>query len=173
MVHQAPPPEPTAEEIEAQLGSSFAAWEALLGAHPDLRPEWKWYGPKNGWTLKLFDGKRNLCFLSPGDGRFLAAFVLGHDAVERALKSTLPPELRREIAGARTYPEGRPARIEVRAEEDLGPVHTLLEIKRGGTPGRGRQSRSRGQAPAAGGHHAPTSPAAGRTPSQRRGRSPG
>ena len=49
---------PTESELRALLGESFAAYEALLAGHADLRPEWKYYGPKSGWTLKLFDGRK-------------------------------------------------------------------------------------------------------------------
>ena len=174
MARQPPPPEPTAAEVEARLGPSFAAYRALLDGHADLRPEWKWYGPKNGWSLKQFHRKRNMCFISPRDGHFLVAFLLNHDAVEKALSSALPPPIRHDIATARPYPEGRPARLEVRAEDDLIPVHVLMEIKQGGA--HARPARGLKHAPATTARPGPHGHAATRGPlkaAQRRGRSPG
>jgi hypothetical protein len=169
------PPEPTNTEVRERLGPTYALFEALLEAHPDLEPRWKYYGPRNGWSLKLLDGKQNLCFLGPRDGFFLAAFSLGHDAVERALHSDLPPELRRSIATARSSPEGRPARVEVRSPGDLDAVEALLEMKRGGrSGGRRRGSAGHGKARAvSAGAHAATPDTPPRSAAQRRGRSPG
>jgi hypothetical protein len=167
------PPEPTDAEIRERLGPSHAAYEALLAAHSDLSPQWKYYGPKNGWSLKLLDGKRNLCFVGPRDGHFLVAFILGHEAVEQALHSQLPAELRKAIATAHNYPEGRPARIEVHSEADLEAVDVLLEIKRGGRSGRRKKAAGTGQDAGPAGAHAAAPHGAHRSAAQRRGRSPG
>ncbi len=123
---------PSDAELRAQLGPAHTAYRALLGAHPELKPEWKWYGQKNGWSLKLLDGKRNLCFIGPHDGYFNAGFVFGHDATNRALESeALPADVKRLIADAPTLPEGRGFRLEVRDDSLLPAISLLLEIKRG------------------------------------------
>ncbi|MEJ2503726.1 MAG: hypothetical protein P8177_10520 [Gemmatimonadota bacterium] len=44
------PPEPTNTEVRERLGPTYALFEALLEAHPDLEPRWKYYGPRNGWS---------------------------------------------------------------------------------------------------------------------------
>jgi hypothetical protein len=121
---------PTESELRALLGASFAAYQALLAGNADLRPEWKYYGPKSGWTLKLFDRRRNLCFLMPRAGELGVAFALGEAAVKRALDADLPAPLKQEIREARQYVEGRPVRLTVRDAADLALVATLLAIKR-------------------------------------------
>lgn len=121
---------PSDAELRALLGARFAAYEALLRANADLRPEWKYYGPKSGWTLKLFDRRRNLCFIMPREGELGVAFLLGEAAVRRALDSDLPEPLKQEIRDARQYVEGRPVRLTVRGKADLQRVATLLAIKR-------------------------------------------
>lgn len=177
MARRSQPHPPTEAELRSLLGPSHAAYDALLAAHPDLRPEWKWYGQKNGWTLKLLDGKRNLGFLSPHDGYLLVGLTFGHDAVERALASELPAGIRQAVIDAPVYPEGRVIRLEVRSEDDLPPVHTLIEAKRGPV-------RQQAKAAADRGHVEPVGPGASRrppapprperrTPAHRRGRSPG
>lgn len=124
------PPPPSEAELRAKLGESYAAYEAFLARHADLRPEWKYYGAKLGWSLKLFEKKRNLCFLGAYDGELHIAFVLGARAAEAAQKSKLPAALRKEIREARVYAEGRAARLVVRSEKDLAAADILLEIKR-------------------------------------------
>ena len=79
------PPEPTQAELRSMMGKSYSALEAFLEMNADLRPEWKYYGAKLGWSLKLFQGKRNICFLGPHENYLGVAFVLGAKAVETAL----------------------------------------------------------------------------------------
>jgi hypothetical protein len=123
----AAPPSPAV--LRTTLGPSFAAYQRFLEQHDDLRPEWKYYG-KSGWTLKLFEKSRNLCFITPHEGEFSIAFLLGREAVEEALRSTLPEAVKRQIREARTYVEGRPVKLTVRKERDLAPARKLLKIKR-------------------------------------------
>ena len=127
-VTQIPPSE---AELAGRLGKSLAAYQSLLEGNPDLRPEWKYYGPRTGWTLKLFDRRRNLCFVSPGEGNFVVAFLLGERAVSEALASELPEKVKSELSEARQYVEGRPVRVVVKTARDLTTVVALLRIKRG------------------------------------------
>lgn len=139
MPRHAAPATPTTADLQLLLGPAFAAYETLLREHSELRPEWKYYGAKSGWTLKLFEKSRNLCFIMPRAGELAIAFLLGERGVEAALASTLPESIKQEIREARTYVEGRPVRITARTPSELGPVETLLAIKRQRPPGRARQ----------------------------------
>lgn len=125
------PPPPADADLRRLLGGAYRAYAALLDRNPGLRPEWKYYGAGNGWSLKLFHGKRNLCFVSPRETRLLIGFALGAKAVEQALGSGLPESVKQEIRQARAYVEGRAVRLEARTEQDLEPVQVLLDIKRG------------------------------------------
>lgn len=130
MANRTAPPEPTDADLRESLAKSYTALETLLQRNHQFRPEWKYYGAKLGWSLKLFDGKRNLCFIAPQENHFIVAFVLGARGVEQALASQLPERLKQEIRTARTYAEGRGIRVTVRTTRDLAPVQQLLEIKR-------------------------------------------
>jgi len=130
MAKKAAPEPPTDAQLERQLGSAWPAYRALREATTDLRPEWKWYGEKYGWSLKLFKGSRNLCFLNHYAGEFMAAFLFGERDVPRVLGAGLSPAHREEFSTARQYAEGRPLRVRVRGAEDLPVVLELLEIKR-------------------------------------------
>ena len=127
-------PQPPADaELQQRLGEAWPAYRALLEATADLRPEWKYYGAKYGWNLKLFKGSRNLCFLDHYQGEFTIAFLFGERDVPRVLESGIPPALKDEFTGAKQYVEGRPLRMRVRTPAELPAVLALLDIKRSPT----------------------------------------
>ena len=125
------PVAPSDADLRAQLGKSFGALETLLERNADLRPEWKYYGAKLGWNLKLFDKTRNLCFIAPHQDHLVIGFALGAKLVDEALRSDLPAAVKRDIKEGRTYVEGRAVRVVVRRPQDLRPVQILLDLKRG------------------------------------------
>jgi len=94
-----------------------------------LAQEWKFYGQKYGWQLKLADKKRALIYLIPHQGHFTAALALKDEAVQALKNSGLPPQLVHEIETAKVVPEGRPARIEVNGRPEAEIVKRLLDIK--------------------------------------------
>ena len=124
------PPEPTAAELRSLMGKSYGALERFLEMNGDLRPEWKYYGVKLGWSLKLFQGKRNICFLGPRENFLSVAFVLGAKAVETVLKSKLPDAVKKQVRESPQYPEGRGIRFVIKLKKDLAPAQMLLEIKK-------------------------------------------
>ena len=124
------PQPPAAAELQQQLADAWPAYRALLDGAADLRPEWKYYGVKYGWSLKLFKGSRNLCFIGHYDREFLVAFLFGERDEPRVLESRVPQALKDEFTAARRYAEGRPLRVHVRGPDDLPPVLELLDIKR-------------------------------------------
>lgn len=168
---------PSDAALRDELGPAHVAYRALLDAYPDTHPEWKWYGVRNGWTLKLLDGKRNLCFIKPGDGAFIVAFTLGHDAVNRALESDLSTDVLHQIATGPAYPEGRGVRLRIETEHELEPVHTLIRLKRGGGRQSGAPRHPRKKAarrpPSPAGPYPPAPRQDRSPPAHRRGRSPG
>jgi hypothetical protein len=124
---------PTQKAVENALRQSHALWKQLVAElRDDLKldgEEWNSSGVKYGWSLRLQLKKRNIVYLGPRAGAFVAAFVLGDKAVAVARKSKLPAYVLNMIAEAKRYGEGTPVRIEVRKAEDLGPVKILARIK--------------------------------------------
>ena len=115
------------------LGKTKNVWNAVVD-HIDRLPnglvrKWKFYGTKYGWQMKVTDGKRAVLYLIPHEGSFLAALALNDQAVAALRSQKIPLPLLREITTAKTYPEGRPARIEVTTKSDLTVVKKLLAIK--------------------------------------------
>ena len=124
---------PDDKSLGAALGPAFRIWtdlrSAIDRAHGPVTPQWKHYGAKSGWTLKLLRGKRNLFFMAPGKGRFTVAFVFGDRAVDAVAASDLPRSLIAELRGARRYAEGRGLRLEVSTRTQAARVLTLVDIK--------------------------------------------
>jgi len=124
---------PDDRALKAALGPAFNLWTGIRtsidAAHGPLTPEWKHYGAKSGWTLKLLRGKRNLFFMFPGKGFFTVAFLFGDRAVDAVGASDLPKSLIEELKGARRYAEGRGLRLDVRNKSAAGRVLKLVDIK--------------------------------------------
>jgi hypothetical protein len=127
------PSQPTQKAVEEALGLSYALWKKIISdLMNELRldgQEWNSSGLKYGWALRLQRKTRNIVYLGPRAGSFMAAFVLGDRAVVVARKSELPAYVLTMIAEAKRYGEGTPVRIEVNSAEDLAPVKILARIK--------------------------------------------
>lgn len=115
------------------LGTSYKLWEkiksSLTNDYGKLDEEWKYYGQKIGWTLKLLYKKRNLFFFTPYDKYFQIAFVFGDKAVAVIKQSDLPVKIINELKEAKKYVEGRGLRIAVKKQSDVRFVLKLTEIK--------------------------------------------
>ena len=95
----------------------------------DTREEWKYYGKKNGWTLKTFLKKRNLFFIGIYEGYFRIAFVYGEKAFQAIMESELSPALISELKGARKYAEGRGLYLKVEGPEYMEEIKKLIRFK--------------------------------------------
>jgi len=124
---------PDDRALGAALGASFRIWtelrSAIDSAYGPVTPEWKHYGAKSGWVLKVLRGKRNLFFMIPGKGQFAASFVFGDRAVDAIEESGLPQSIVTAVKGARRYAEGRGLRLEVRNRAVASRVLKLVDIK--------------------------------------------
>ena len=125
--------QPTEKELASALGQTDVLWKELVtNLKRDLKldgEEWNTYSVKAGWSLRLQLKKRNIVYLGPRAGCFLASFVLGDKAVAAARKSGLPSRVLKMIAAAKRYPEGTAVRIEVHDSGDASVVKTLAKIK--------------------------------------------
>jgi hypothetical protein len=124
---------PTEKELAAVLGRADGLWQALItDLKRDLKldgEEWNTYSIKAGWSLRLQLKKRNIVYLGPRSGFFLASFILGDKAVGAARRSKLPQSVLKIIDEAKRYAEGTAVRIEVRQAGDANVVKTLAKIK--------------------------------------------
>lgn len=125
--------QPAERELSVELGAAKTMWDALLSAlsqeHGLTEKEWHSYSPKAGWSLRLKHKKRNIVYLSPGHGQFLASFALGDKAMETARQTDFPRPVVQIIKNAKRYAEGTAIRIEVRTVADIAIVEKLTAIK--------------------------------------------
>ena len=123
---------PTEKSMGSALGESLQLWRSLvddLKQEFQLAGQWHSSSVKLGWSLRMQLKKRNIVYLVPRSGFFMAAFALGDRAVAAARASDLPPRILKIIAEAKRYAEGTAVRIEVKTPEDLEIVKKLVKIK--------------------------------------------
>jgi hypothetical protein len=124
---------PDDRRLTEVLRATKAHWDAIVAfAHGKcgaLTSEWKFYGKKFGWQMKLSHKKRAMLYLVPREGSFLAAMALGPAAVSKLRSQRLPIRIVRAIEEEKVAPEGRPARVEVHTEDDAEIVMRLLALK--------------------------------------------
>ncbi len=124
---------PTQQTLESALGVSFGLWTQLVAELKQSLAldgeDWHSSGIKYGWALRLQKKGRNIVYLGPRAGSFMAAFILCDKAVAATRKSNLPADLIRIIGKTKRYGEGTPVRVEVKEPEDLKSVKILSKIK--------------------------------------------
>lgn len=124
---------PDDQALVRALGKTYPLWveieKQVATAHGESTEEWKYYGPKSGWTLKTLHKKRNLFFFTACYGYFRIAFVFGDRAVAQILISDLPKAMIEEVKNAKKYAEGRGLRVEVKTRRDVESVKKLIAIK--------------------------------------------
>ena len=125
--------EPNHNRLAEALGEKNRLWEALkkhLSENYDnILEEWKFYGQKHGWTLKVKQKKRTIFYLTPFEDLFKISFVFGDRAVAAVENSDLPKNLITELKNARKYMEGRGLQVDVERLEDIENIKKLVEIK--------------------------------------------
>jgi len=125
--------EPDQATVLKVLAESAGLWTEfksyLIEIAGPVKEEWKFYGQKLGWTMKVLLGKRNLFFMKPGDSFFAIAFVFGDRAVDAASESNLPESVKSSLLDSKKYMEGRGLRLEVKTSVELDIVKKLTEIK--------------------------------------------
>ena len=125
--------EPTDQMLSQVLGTSFNLWTEIKNSlnkeYGELTEEWKYYGQKIGWQIKLFYKKKNLFFFTPCDNYFRIGFVFGDKAVSAIEQSDLPQHIIEELRTAKKYSEGRGIKIEVKNKKDIMYILKLVHFK--------------------------------------------
>jgi hypothetical protein len=117
---------PDDSALKRSLGSTYAAYQELLTLASSFSHEWKYYGSKHGWQLKITDRKKALLWLTPLENSFRVAFAVRETERESLLQSNLPSAAKEELMSARRYPEGYPLRITVSRETDFNAVRLVV-----------------------------------------------
>jgi hypothetical protein len=94
-----------------------------------LKKEWKFYSNQAGWTLRISSEKRNLVFISPNDSYFLVNINMSVKVSKIVLDLDISDNTKDLIKQAKVYQEGTGVLIEVRNEEDLEDIKTILNVR--------------------------------------------
>jgi hypothetical protein len=95
----------------------------------ELTPEWKFYGQKAGWSMKLMVKRRNVLFVVPCEGYFNVQLIFGDKAVEQILADGFPESIKQQLQSATKYVEGRGIQLEIRTPDDSEVVVGLIKVK--------------------------------------------
>jgi hypothetical protein len=72
---------PDEKTLKNSSADTWAVWqtidEHLHEEYGDISSEWKHYGKKSGWVLKVVRKKRTVFYLIPQKGHFDLSFVFG------------------------------------------------------------------------------------------------
>jgi hypothetical protein len=124
---------PTEDDLTTALGPGRALWDRLIvdlaaecGANVQ---EWKSYSKKAGWSLCLKSKKRTIIYLSPCQGCFRVALILGDKAVAAARQSRLPRRIIGIINESKRYPEGTGVRLAIEKPADIEIAKQIAAIK--------------------------------------------
>ena len=124
---------PSADEVSVALGPSAKVWTQLVDEFAEnynvTIQEWKSYSPKHGWSLRLLQKKRTIVYLSPCQGCFRVAFILGDKAIKLLKQDKLSKSLAKLINDAPRYPEGTGVRLLVRGTKEITAIRKLAEAK--------------------------------------------
>ena len=125
--------EPNDKMLTVELGKAYEYLDKIISfikdSYGDLEMEWKFYGQKSGWILKMFNKKRNVLFIIPCKDYFRTAFTLGDKAVDILIASGLPDYIKHEFIKAKKYAEGRTVQLEIKTELQYEYILDLIKIK--------------------------------------------
>jgi hypothetical protein len=122
---------PSAARVRRLLGPAASAWDALLDPARKRTTEWKRYRATDPWSLRVFEGKRTVLWLTPVEGLLRGAVIVGEKAVAQALSRPLPRRLERELREAPAYPEGRVVRFRMKSAARVRDIERLIDLKVG------------------------------------------
>lgn len=124
---------PTAAELHKALGKSVSAWPGIISGleerYSPLEVEWRASKLEFGRMGVVRYKDRTLVYLMPMAGQLLVGVVLGERAYEIAQASKLRPAIKKMLADAKPYVEGRGIRFVVKSAADVTQVLLLVECK--------------------------------------------
>jgi hypothetical protein len=119
---------PDESKLKKALGGLYSAYKEVLELTGAYDHEWKYYGKKFGWQLKVTHKGKALLYLIPLERSFRIGFGVRENERERLLNSSLPPKTKERLAVAKKYPEGYPLRLEIKSKTDMRTVRAVLEV---------------------------------------------
>ena len=127
---------PDPASIKATLGEKYSWYEGVLAAAKGFSADWKHYGKKYGWKLKVHDGAKALLELTIGNAAFRIS-IAARESEMQALREE--PETAAVLAGLLPpgkSKEGWGIRMAIDTADDYGRalllIEAVAEIRRNG-----------------------------------------
>jgi hypothetical protein len=119
---------PDESKLKKALGELYPAYKEILELTDAYDHEWKYYGKKYGWQLKVMHKGKALLYLTPQEKSFKIGLAVRENERERLINSSLPPKTKEELASAKKYPEGYPVRLDIKSKTDMQEVRVVIEV---------------------------------------------
>lgn len=124
---------PSTAQLKEALGSTYPLWEEIsdytLNVTKGLVKDWKFSGPKYGWSFRISDKRRVIIYMLPRDQYFKVAFVFAQKATDQILEGKFNQDIKAELQAAKAYAEGRGIRIDVRDNSKTSDLLELINVK--------------------------------------------
>ena len=111
--------------IKSVLGATWPFFEEVRAQAGPCRQDWKHYGNKYGWKLKIHADDKNLCEVTVGDGWFLVAMAIREKERQDLATDTRLADL--AGAGAKAS-EGYGIKVAVRNQASCERAKGLLQF---------------------------------------------
>lgn len=122
---------PNNDNLKESLGDTYQLWQLIrdyvISKYPKGIEEWNC--SNYGWSFKIKDKKRAIVYLLPRDKFFKVAFVFGQKATDVIMQSQISQAITTELSSARVYAEGRGIRIDIKNDNIISDIKSLIDIK--------------------------------------------
>jgi Protein of unknown function (DUF3788) len=119
-------------EINKVLGNSKTKWDEITGFVENnfkCKQDFAFYGKNYGWSVRYKKSGGAVISLYPGDGYFTAQVILSSGFYDEVEKLKLHKKVKKILADATPYPEGKWLFIKIETDADIADVKKLLELK--------------------------------------------
>jgi len=125
--------QPSPQELEETLGSTYPLWKRLLQFIEDnyqMPGEWSFGGKNYGWNIWYRKSGKSLVSLFPHQNSFVAQVVLGRDQLEKALQLDLGEKVGKMVRETPMLHDGKWLFIPVATATDASDIERLFLIKK-------------------------------------------
>ena len=119
---------PGNEQIAAVLQETWTYCEQLLALTRSCEQDWKHYGKKYGWKLKVHAGGKTLLELTVADGWFLVSMAIRDKERKDLIADPAAGELAGMADAAAAFPEGHAIKVEVRDPSSFQRASALVQF---------------------------------------------
>jgi hypothetical protein len=118
---------PAESDLKRALGSLHAAYKQIIVQAESYLQEWKFYGAKYGWQLKVSRKGKALFYLIPREGSFVLACAVREIEKAALLKAKLPAGTQKELASSTKVSEGYPLRLHLSKPADARTALIVID----------------------------------------------